>query len=966
MSGGIKHNRPGFSALLIGVPHYKAEDFPSIATVPNDLHQLQLVLESSGYEENVRVYPDMSEGDGTSPSLVTGFDITHELRKACASAPEGGVLFLYFSGHGVSHENQDYLVPGDVPSLADALAEPQRLVKVDLSSYLKDCKARAVVFAVDACRDTMEPGKGVRLQAAREFGYGAVDPEHKTRIATIYGCDKDQFCYFSSELKMSLFARALCLVLAPDHKAQKLADVIASTDRALVSLVGKYKPGRTQRVHVVHEGGVGSIDDQVICEGSADPWRAAIRNSPLWERAHDTSAERIDACRSLAESIASDVWDESQANAARLPDDPWRDPSYLPRCLGALELLIPADAQLSIAETLVLMTAPFLAEARQAEGVRQLLDHHPLDLSAGLSSERRRQELEAVHSAYTRVWQKATTLARTQPTDVDALATWLMHRCILRQVRLWQEEPVLRLSKQLAESLDRRAGFRGGHAAAFRGIASFLGTGAEELEAFLQGSPEGDRIRAAKDTEIELPDGTRVRMRGRLLAVLLGIAGLLAFDLRRFGEVVVDHVGIRDPLDPVDLRRAVQEAKWVLSDDRTTLRLEARCIHPATHLALREVCEAVQQQLHVAHRWSKDAGDGASLLAGLPLSVSTDDLAPELDGEGRQVYETPLLQFRLAHNEIRDLLMGARLYGDPALAVRELYQNALDACRYRSLRARFRGQAYEGKIRISQGVEDGRPYIECVDNGVGMGRRELENTFSRAGRRFVTSTEFLWEQAEWLRVDDSLRLWPNSQFGIGVFSYFMLADEIFVETAQVDRTTNTSGELLHVQISSSGSLFRITTAEFSFQHGDDVAANGGTRIRLYLRDREAGQVSCVETLKKLLWYSEFDATATHDDADRAWAAGELNPPGGFGFVERSPASGGWTTRACSSPMASRQIPSRSGMWPTSPGKPPGAVGRPQQARGLERGVAARQAPVHGRPPAGPSRAQLRVAPAVRY
>lgn len=571
MSGNAEHNRPGFSALLIGVPYYKAEDFPTIATVPNDLHQLRLALESSGYEGQVRVYPEIPEGDGSSPPLVTGSDISHELRNACENAPEDGVLFLYFSGHGVSRDNHDYLVPGDVRSLADALEDPQFLVSVDLSRYLKACRARAVVLAVDACRDNMEQGKGVRLRAADDFGYGAIDPAHKTRIATIYGCDREQFCYFSGELKMSLFTRALCTVLSPEHKAQKLSEVIASTDEVLQTLVSKYKPGRMQRVHVLHEGGAGSIDDQVICEGSADPWRAAIRDSQLWKLATDTPAEQIDTFRSLAESIASDVWNEGQANAARMPDDPWRDAYHFPRCLSALELLIPPQAELSAAEILVLTTAPILAEATYGEGVRQLLEHDPLDLSAGLSSERRRQELEAVHSAYSRVAQKAATLVRTQPTDAAALAIWLMYRCIFRQVRLWREEPTSRLSQRLAAGLDQRAGFRGGHAAAIRGVASFLGTGAEELEAFLQGSAEGDRIAAGKDAEIELASGQRVRVRGRVLAALLSIAGLLALDLRRFGEVVVDHVGIRDPLDPADLRRAVREAQWVLSSDRTTL-----------------------------------------------------------------------------------------------------------------------------------------------------------------------------------------------------------------------------------------------------------------------------------------------------------------------------------------------------------------------------------------------------------
>jgi hypothetical protein len=89
-----------------------------------------------------------------------------------------------------------------------------------------------------------------------------------------------------------------------------------------------------------------------------------------------------------------------------------------------------------------------------------------------------------------------------------------------------------------------------------------------------------------------------------------------------------------------------------------------------------------------------------------------------------------------------------------------------------------------------------------------------------------------------------------------------------------------------VQISSSGSLFRITTAEPGFRHME-VAANGGTRIRLYLREREAERMSCVETLTKLLWYSEFDVTATYGKEKNAWAAGTLNAPRDHGFVDNA-------------------------------------------------------------------------------
>jgi caspase domain-containing protein len=879
------------TALLIGVPHYDSQDFPTIPTVANDLHQLQLVLESSGYE--VRVYPDCADDQESAHELVTGSRIVDELRTACEEAPEGSVLFLYFSGHGISSNGRDYLVPADVRSLEAARHDQRFLADVDISPYLTNCKARAIIFAIDACRENVGQVKGYSLSEPPEFGSGAIDPEHKTRVALIYGCDKGQFCHFSEELKMSLFTKALCTVLSPEHPAQSLSEVITKTDEVLVGLVRKYRKGSVQRVHALHEGGVGSIDGEVICEGSAFPWRTAVRESSLWQLSINASADEREKLTSVAQSVAVDAWRHWQSVAGQLPEDPWRDPDYAIRCLAALELLVPNSPSLSIAEILVLTTAPFLAEAAHMEGIQRLLPHEPLIMSASLTGDPLRQELEAVHTAYSRIRDKAVALAQAQPTDAEAVATWLMHRHTFRQVRLWEEQPVDHLAQTLAAGLDRRTGFRNESARAILGIASLLGTGGEELEAFLQGSAEGVRAAAAKATRLELHGGNRTKIRGPVLSVLLSLAGMLALDPRRLSNVVVDHIGIRDALDPADLRRAVREAKWELSEDRTAIGLVARCTHPAIHLALQEVCAAVQHQLQAAHRWSRDAGKDDGPVEALPVSVSTDELLPEVGSGGRPVYETPLLQFRLAHNEVRDLLMGVRLYGDPALAVRELYQNALDACRYRRVRATYRNRAYDGTIRIVQGVEDGRRYLECVDNGVGMGRGELENTFSRAGRRFVTSTAFLWEQAEWLRQNENLRLWPNSQFGIGVFSYFMLADEIFVETAQTDPVTDAPGELLHVRISSSGSLFRITKADRGPGQHNNIAATGGTRVRLYLRELEETEISCVSTLDKLLWYSEFDVEAIHGSESRRWTAGVLNPPTDVSGWENNAAPDVW-------------------------------------------------------------------------
>jgi hypothetical protein len=117
--------------------------------------------------------------------------------------------------------------------------------------------------------------------------------------------------------------------------------------------------------------------------------------------------------------------------------------------------------------------------------------------------------------------------------------------------------------------------------------------------------------------------------------------------------------------------------------------------------------------------------------------------------------------------------MGRQLYDDPALSIRELYQNALDACRYRDTRlkglcrtGRNPGE-WSGRISFSQGFEDDREYIECEDNGVGMDTDTLKQVFANAGERFVYRESFRSEQAAWQELNPPLQLVSNRRDSSG-------------------------------------------------------------------------------------------------------------------------------------------------------------------------------------------------------
>ncbi|MBB5956956.1 hypothetical protein FHS29_003549 [Saccharothrix tamanrassetensis] len=149
-----------------------------------------------------------------------------------------------------------------------------------------------------------------------------------------------------------------------------------------------------------------------------------------------------------------------------------------------------------------------------------------------------------------------------------------------------------------------------------------------------------------------------------------------------------------------------------------------------------------------------------------------------------------------------------------------------------------------------------------------MGQSELREVFSQAGAKFTDRPEYLEERADWATKD--VHLYPNSRFGIGVLSYFMLADEIEVVTRRMSRRGHEHAPTLKVMIAGPGHLFRIEE-----EHDDRPT---GTTVTLYLRDGENAP-SCVEVLRRLLGIAEFETTAEHEDFTHTWRP--------FGLRQRS-------------------------------------------------------------------------------
>lgn len=828
-------------ALLIGVPraHKAAWRFePLDDPVKADLDGMRAALEESGY--------DVRELRGADRS-----DIGAGIYETARDVPEGSTLLIYFTGHGVRVGDEDHLVPADARAPREGdWTRPYRgfLLPADISDYLDECRAGTVLWLIDACRDEV---------TGRDAAFGSrIERGAAGRFAVVVGCDVGERCGYSPD--GSFFTRGLVEALSALSAPRTVQEVYEAARASTERLAREH--GLAQHVRIRY-GADRDAETRAaeICEGRhlLEEWRAAVEDERLWALAEPRPAEglvpRLRQCLlSLVETTARRV----QHAHTRLPD-PWTDDDHAPRLLRRLVDLLPGPARLSAVEVATLVAAVLLREAAWADLRSQAADVDPMRPGRVPGAGPLRKHLEQVHDQHAHITDKLTQRSRHSLADRQAVASWLVNQWIAERFETDEHPVPVGPADEFARAV---LGNDQGRVAELAGVLLRLAAG-------MGVEPQPDRP-DGEPRKIRLPEGYQ-RLREPALADLLRMAAALAVDVRVLPEVVAEHLAVSDKVEPKDVIALVRDSlHWSTDDDGW--HMDVSCPHQAVHAALEEIADRADRLV------VRSRGD---LFTGIPQRVTAREVRPRsLDGN-RTAYEVPLLRFSLAQTEVRGLLMGRQLYGDPALAIRELYQNAMDACRYRAMRWKYlrsKGHApqeWQGRITIAQGEDERGRYIECRDNGVGMGREQLTNTFTRAGSRFERSKSFRREQATWLRHDPTLRLYPNSRFGIGVFSYFMLADEMTLVTRQVGVDGVPDGRVLRVEIAGSGSLFRVLP---HVERGDHLP-EGGTRVRLYLReDPELDAVSCVATLRSLVKLSEFELQVQEDDLPPVtWEPGKL-------------------------------------------------------------------------------------------
>lgn len=323
----------------------------------------------------------------------------------------------------------------------------------------------------------------------------------------------------------------------------------------------------------------------------------------------------------------------------------------------------------------------------------------------------------------------------------------------------------------------------------------------------------------------------------RFLACVLRIADILEFDPERTPSVIFSH---RD-VAPGSRIYWWRDHEVTLVQEEDKISIHARPSDAQIEHAIRlmvnainselQICRMLAEQTHfeicpgldrpLPHRWS------------LPTTISTN-IVPR---EG--TYEYINGAFRPNTEKLLQLLSGTALYGNPLMAVRELLQNAFDAVREKIAYIRL-SQKYPANPQLALQIEglhtvslrfeidDEGCCLVCTDNGIGMTRSIIEDHLLVSG----TSARHDVLDLERRCVKNGFRLGRTGQFGIGVLSYFMIAERVVINTKRSQEPGDSESSGWRFETAGVGSF-----GELKKQQNWPP----GTQVRLHLRNELTGQ-----------------------------------------------------------------------------------------------------------------------------
>lgn len=326
------------------------------------------------------------------------------------------------------------------------------------------------------------------------------------------------------------------------------------------------------------------------------------------------------------------------------------------------------------------------------------------------------------------------------------------------------------------------------------------------------------------------------------LACVLRLADILDFDRERTPDELLRCISFNNPVSISEWEKHRSVDGWKI--DKDAVRFECACDRPEYERSIHRFMGWIDDELSAAHGIvRKFPASFCQYKLHLPYRTDRSRIKAK---DGAYLYSSDL-EISLSRDEIVRLLMTEKLYGRPSLAIRELLQNSWDALRHRAaiMKRDEQMEWTQGSVDFEHGVNaEGREFIRCTDNGVGMSADILKNFLVRAGRSYYRSPEFERERLSFRQKGADFD--PCARFGIGFMSVFMLGDRITIKTRKYGGLQGGLGEPLIAEINGIGSLIVLRRGAVDQPPGTVIEIVGRRKPDRFLSHHD--KVRLVETI----------------------------------------------------------------------------------------------------------------------
>ena len=252
------------------------------------------------------------------------------------------------------------------------------------------------------------------------------------------------------------------------------------------------------------------------------------------------------------------------------------------------------------------------------------------------------------------------------------------------------------------------------------------------------------------------------------LMVLLRVADAMQIDNTRTSRTHLAVNKIDSPFSQLEHEAHLATEPLIFHDDEEIIYVQAEPKNARIYVKIEHNINVLQRELDQS--W-------AILGEVYRNKYSLNYRRVHCDFVNQDIYNFVPQQFSYRFNDSLAKKLVGPLYGNnPSFGVRELVQNAVDACR------ECKEKDEKDPPHVVVKLDTVNNLFTITDTGKGMTLEEIQKYFLTIGSSFN-------DNIDWKKWRDDKKTYRSGRFGIGVLAAFLLGDKICVETRSKDGKT---------------------------------------------------------------------------------------------------------------------------------------------------------------------------------